>query len=330
MKIAGKIKKGSAWLLALTFMLSGMVGSTVQAASGIETDRVCSVSFVLDGDIEEEFIELKSLPVSVKLYRVAEVDVSGDYTALEGYEDLGLDGISSETTAADWEAMGKKASETVKALQAEPDAEGTLENGAGKIEGLAVGMYLVEADTIRSQEYEYKFTPYLLSLPNNYYSTDGNDEWVYDVTAGLKPGKESLLGSLVIDKTLNSYNTTLGPATFVFKVEAEKDHEILYSNVVSLVFDGTGTRSLTIDKLPAGAQVTVTEVYSGASYQLTTESSHTVTILTEGAEGSPVHVSFGNAYNGQLNGGASVVNRFTNEEGVWDWQPQTDSSADQN
>lgn len=157
MKIAGKIKKGSAWLLALTFMLSGMVGSTVQAASGIETDRVCSVSFVLDGDIEEEFIELKSLPVSVKLYRVAEVDVSGDYTALEGYEDLGLDGISSETTAADWEAMGKKASETVKALQAEPDAEGTLENGAGKIEGLAVGMYLVEADTIRSQEYEYKF-----------------------------------------------------------------------------------------------------------------------------------------------------------------------------
>ena len=47
-------------------------------------------------------------------------------------------------------------------------------------------------------------------------------------------------------------------------------------------------------------------------------------------EGSPVHVSFGNAYNGQLNGGASVVNRFTNEEGVWDWQQQTDSSADQN
>ena len=136
MKIAGKIKKGSAWLLALTFMLSGMVGSTVQAASGIETDRGCSVSFVLDGDIEEEFIELKSLPVSVKLYRVAEVDVSGDYTALEGYEDLGLDGISSETTAADWEAMGKKASETVKALQAEPDAEGILENGAGKMEGL--------------------------------------------------------------------------------------------------------------------------------------------------------------------------------------------------
>lgn len=330
MKIAGKIKKGSAWLLALTFMLSGLICSTVQAAAGIETDRVCSVSFVLDGDIEEEFIELKSLPVSVKLYRVAEVDASGRYTALKGYEELGLDKISSETTAADWEVMGKKASETAKELQAEPDAENTLENGAGRIEGLAVGMYLVEADAIRSQEYEYKFTPYLLSLPNNYYSAGGSDEWVYDVTAGLKPGKEALLGSLVIDKTLSSYNSTLGPATFVFKVEAEKDHEILYSNVVSLVFDGTGTKSLTIDKLPAGAQVTVTEVYSGASYKLTTEPSHTVTILTEGAEGSPVHVSFGNAYNGQLNGGASVVNRFTNEEGVWDWQPQTDSSADQN
>ena len=66
MKIAGKIKKGHAWLLALTFILSRMICSTVQAASGIEMDRVCSVSFVLDGDIEEEFAELKSLPVSVE------------------------------------------------------------------------------------------------------------------------------------------------------------------------------------------------------------------------------------------------------------------------
>ena len=55
--------------------------------------------------------------------------------------------MNSETTAADWESMAKKASETVKTLQAEPVSEGILENGAGKMEGLAVGMYLVEAET---------------------------------------------------------------------------------------------------------------------------------------------------------------------------------------
>lgn len=329
MKIAGKIKKARACFLALTLMLSGMICSTVQAAVGIETDRVCSVSFALDGDLEDEFSELKALPVPVKLYRVADVDVSGVYTALAGYEELGLENISDQTTAAEWEEMGKKASETTKALGIVPTAEGILENGTGKLEGLAAGMYLVEADTVLSAEYEYKFTPYLLSLPNNYYGSTGSDEWIYDVTTGLKPGKENRLGSLIIDKNLNSYNSTLGSTTFVFKIEGEKNYEIVYSNVVSMVFDGVGTKSVTINDLPAGARMIVTEVYSGASYQLTTEPSQTVKIIAEGEEGNPVHVVFGNEYNGKLNGGASVVNKFVNDEGVWDWQQQADSTGEQ-
>ena len=326
MKISGKIKKESARCLTLVLMLSGITCTAVQAAVEIETDRTCSVSFVLDADIENEFAELKELSVPVKLYRTADVDTSGVYTALEGYEDLGLEEIGSGTTAAQWEEMAEKASETVKELEAEPTAEGILETGEGTVGGLETGMYLVEAAAVISPEYEYRFTPYLLALPNNYYGTTGNDEWVYDVTTGLKPGRDPRQGSLVIDKTLNAYNSTLGSATFVFKVEGEKDNEIVYSNVFSVVFDGTGTKSISIDGLPAGAHMTVTEVYSGASYELTTEASKTAVIIADGGEGSPVHVSFGNTYNGQLNGGASVVNQFINNEGIWDWQQKADST----
>lgn len=328
MKNAGKIKKGSAWFLALTLMLPGMFGSTVQAAEKIDTGATCSVSFVLDGDLEDEFSELKELPVPVKLYKVANVNEAGVYTALDGYGELGLEDISDQTTAAEWEAMGKIASEAAKTLEAAPAAEITLENGEGTLTGLSVGMYLVETDTVVSDAYEYRFTPYLIALPNNYYGSTGDDTWVYDVTTGLKPGKESRLGSLQINKRLDAYNSTLGNASFVFQIEGVKDNEVVYSNVVSLVFDGPGTKSIVISDLPAGATITVTEIYSGASYKPVegTAITGSVEIVSE----QTVEVNFENTYSGQLNGGASVVNQFTvDEEGIWDWQQQADSSGNQ-
>ena len=42
---------------------------------------------------------------------------------------------------------------------------------------------------------------------------------MYDVSTGLKPEQTPRLGSLTIQKTLTSYNATLGNAAFVFQVE---------------------------------------------------------------------------------------------------------------
>src|SRR5699024_12349884 len=78
--------------------------------------------------------------------------------------------------------------------------------------------------TRRSSDLTYAFTPYLVSLPNNYFYTTGQDEWVYDVTAGMKPQQTPRYGSLVIRKTLTSYNATLGSATFIFQVERSEEH----------------------------------------------------------------------------------------------------------
>lgn len=332
MKITGKIKKTGAVVLTLILLTSGVAFSKVQASVGIEIDKSCSVTFQLDGTLEGEFGELNQLDIPVKLYKVADVEESGEYISLEGYEDLKLESISSETTAEEWSEKALKAVEIIENTEAVPTKEGIISSGSGKVEGLGVGMYLVKAETVFSDEYEYSFTPYLLSLPNNYYGTEGfeqDDSWVYDVITGLKPGRENRLGSLVIDKTLASYNATLGSTTFVFKVEGEKDGESVYSDVVSLVFDSAGTKSVTIQDLPAGATFTITEIYSGASYEVTSEPSKTVTIIADGEEGSPVHAAFSNDYNGQMNGGSSVVNHFTNNEGVWEWQQQTDSTGTQ-
>ena len=327
MKRKKRMKRGIALALVLTF--STMILFQVQAAISIDTERQCSVTFELDSS----YPELNELTIPVHLYQAADVNEYGEYQMREGFENLRLDTISSETTAQEWEEKAQEAAKIVEEQQIVPAASGEIVNGMGKIDGLAVGMYLVAAESVQSPSSIYTFTPYLLSLPNHYYPDGQKDIWVYDVTAGLKPGQEDRYGDLEIDKTLISYNASLGEATFVFSIEAEKDGKIVYSDVVSVVFDGTGTKSIVIRNLPAGAKVTVTEVYSGASYERTTEESQTVEIAAD----SIAKTAFENEYNHQMNGGTSVVNHFaytvpeeksgsTRRESTWDWEQQTDST----
>ena len=91
----------------------------------------------------------------------------------------------------------------------------------------------------------------------------GTDEWLYDPVIGLKAEREEQYGSLIIEKTLSSYNESLGSVDFVFQVEADKNGEAVRSTVERIRFNGAGTQSVVVDRIPVGAQVTVTEVYSG-------------------------------------------------------------------
>ena len=330
-----RIRQGGAVMLALALAWQTGLVSHVTAATAVETGRECSVTVELDGSSEE----LKSLSIPVKLYRVAEVSESGNYTMLPGYESLKLSEVDSDTSAQEWEEKAKTASDLVKEQTPEADAELTITGGTGTEDGLPTGMYLVEAEEVQSPEYTYTFSPFLLSLPNNYYGSGGSDDWVYDVTTGLKPDQEERLGDLEIEKTLTSYNATVGGATFVFSVEAVKEDEVVYSDVVSVAFDRAGTRQILVEDIPAGSEVTVTEVYSGSSYENTGAASQTVEILADGTAGSPVQVSFTNTYDHGLNGGSGVVNHFdyTEEEGAreagqsgsgtWEWNQLRDNTA---
>ena len=326
MKMTGSIKKKGAAALAFVLVLSAGL-SSVYGAPGIETGRSCSLSFELDGQYEE----LNQTPVPVHLYRVAEVEETGEYAPLAGYESLELGTVSDSTTAEQWEALAQEAVSLTDTLGAEPEASLTIRpdtegTPSGLAEDLPTGMYLIEAETVRTAEYSYEFAPYLVSLPNNYYYTTGDDAWVYDVTTGLKPEQTPRYGSLVIEKTLTSYNATLGDAVFVFQVEGTRDHTQVISDVVSLNFDGTGTKRVEIAGIPAGTAVTVTEIYGGSNYDVTSSGTQTAVIVADGEEGAPATVSFTNEYNGGRNPGSGIVNHFAYTDGVWDWEQQTDSS----
>lgn len=181
----------------------------------------------------------------------------------------------------------------------------------------------------KSARYEYSFDPILLALPSRstgetYVNEEGvsnetsnvDIDWQQNVKILLKAERERLLSSLEIVKLLDKYETK-DPATFIFQVEATLTEDTaegpvttkVYSNVISLVFDSksTGTEKYTIENLPAGAEVTVTEAYSGANYKVTSEREQTATIEAN----KVASVSFSNTYNDTYHGGGSVRNEYT-------------------
>ena len=91
-------------------------------------------------------------------------------------------------------------------------------------------------------------------------------------------------------------------------------------------FNGAGTQSVVVDRIPVGAQVTVTEVYSGASYTPEGEVVQKATIvaqqLVDAGQAVAATVSFNNKYDDRLIPGTGVVNLFAppQEEGDdWNW-----------
>ena len=132
------------------------------------------------------------------------------------------------------------------------------------------------------------------------------------------------LGELEIVKTLSRFAAS-ETATFVFQIEGVKDGKTVYSNVTTLDFTGPGTKSVVVEGIPVGAQVTVTEVYSGARYKLTSEESQQTVILSPEVEGAPASVTFTNDYGDSGKGGHGILNTFDAvEDGegyAWDeWQ----------
>ena len=321
----------SACALALAVTISGLTLPGAYAANAVDTGKTdCSIEFNLSknvygsGENATDFAELSTLPIQVKLYKVATITETGAYNAVTGFEELNLDSISNETSAADWEEKAVKAKEVIDKNTTSPTATAVLNGGTGKAEGLATGMYLIVPQEVQSPYYTYSFKENLISLPNNYYDptqSGSSDAWVYNLigtnAVGLKPDRQERKGSLKIIKTLESYNETSGGATFVFNVEVKKLDGTVTNNVYKIAFDGKRSSSRVIENLPAGATITVTEVYSGANYELelTSPSDGKTTIVAD----NEVSVSFTNAHNGGQNGGSGIENHFYNNEGTTDW-----------
>lgn len=320
-----RLKQGSTFLLAvaLTFPLLTLPGA--KAASAINTGQKCSIEFDISGNSSE----LLSASIPVNLYKVASVDESGNYTATGAFSKLDLSSVSADNLDAAAATWAERAAEAKKLLKddTEPTTT-TLTQGRGTATGLDTGLYLVDTPKVITPNYTYTFTPYLVSLPtNNYYSGNGaSDDWIYDLTkeynsaVGLKPEQHVRYGNLVINKELVDHNATFGNnATFVFQIDITTLDKKKETRIEELTFSAAGSHSVTIEKIPAGYHVKVTEVYSGASYELASAKSQETDIIanpekeTE-VEFRPAEVSFINKHDGRTNGGYGVKNNFKLDE----------------
>lgn len=320
-----RLKQGSTFLLAvaLTFPLLTLPGA--KAAIAINTGQKCSIEFDISGNSSE----LLSASIPVNLYKVASVDESGNYTATDAFSKLDLSSVSADNLDAAAATWAERAAEAKKLLKddTEPTTT-TLTQGRGTATGLDTGLYLVDTPKVITPNYTYTFTPYLVSLPtNNYYSGNGaSDDWIYDLTkeynsaVGLKPEQHVRYGNLVINKELVDHNATFGNnATFVFQIDITTLDKKKETRIEELTFSAAGSHSVTIEKIPAGSHVKVTEVYSGASYELASAKSQETDIIanpekeTE-VEFRPAEVSFINKHDGRTNGGYGVKNNFKLDE----------------
>lgn len=317
-----RLKQGTTFLLALALAFPLLTLPGARAANAIDTDRKCSVAFNVSGEDNE--LTDTGTDITVNLYKVADVDVSGNYTATKDFTGLDVSSVRADNNdaASEWATRAKEAQKLLKD-SVNPTATVTLAAGTGSLADLATGLYLVDTPEVVTTNYTYTFTPYLVSLPTNNYYSNGNDTWIYDLTkeynsaVGLKPEEHARYGDLKINKTLAHHNATTGKkATFVFKIEITPLKGKTETRIESLDFEAAGDSSVTITKIPAGAKVKVTEVYSGASYKLTSVNDQTATIVAtdRGSTNTPASVSFTNDIDDNMNGGYGVKNNFKLDE----------------
>ena len=319
-----KLKKGYiAGVLTLLLVIAALGLPTAYGAGAIDTQAECSITLQV-GEGTQFKEDLSELTLQASLYRVADISETGLYTVRGAYEELNLSDIDDTTTAAVWQEKSETADRIVEDKMMTPDYSLEMAGGVGSLTGITQGMYLIKVAAVQNDLYEYSFIPFLISVPNNlYYQTEPQDDsWVYDVTADIKPEQTPRKGAIEIVKTVSVHNANMGTAMFVFQSDAvDMNGENVYSNVAGISFDAAGTKSIRVDGIPAGSTVTVTEIYSGSSYELVSGApTQTAVIAADDAQ----TVEFVNTYNEQLIPGTGTVNHFDKDDtdaqnNGWKW-----------
>lgn len=312
MNIQNRGRQLAAGLLTLALCFSIMLTlMTASAAGGPDLGALCSLTVTTN----EEYAEFREQKIPMRLYRVADVNGDGSYTPTEGFAGLELSGFRIDSAAQAVAELTDQAEAAVKAGDLTPQYRLQMENGTASIEDVPSGLYLLRSETAYAERYEYTAMPILVQLPEITTGV-GEPEWIYDAEIVVKQLQTQRLGDLTISKTLEEYEPALGTATFVFQVEAALDGEIVYSNVETMFFDAAGTRTVTVDRLPVGAELTVQEVYSGAAYKPLGSESWTGSMTADG-----VSAAFTNTYNGSIVTGAGIQNHYAYQEG-FGWTPE--------
>lgn len=335
-----------------------------------ESTRGGSITLDMSEKVFSEDLKAYGATFDVDLYHVATVDANGIYTATEAFSAIAdqiaaiglntdmraltdaIEGIifpKSEEDDENGEA-GEAAEPVSPTRTVEGSVGGTITFGADQL-----GLYLIVPHEAESLEYLYTFSSMLLSVPalgtdydaehgrepsNSEEGEDGEATqqpqehlpWQYDYNVFLKAERHKLTGRIVIEKSLLTWNQTLGAVKFVFEVTAtDKDGIVVFSDVVTLEFDGPVTKRATVKGIPAGTTVTVKEVYSGGSYEIredpNNQGTYQIVPVSREENGPPV-ASFTNDYDDTIIPSIGVVNHFEGDGNGWNWS-QPDDNSDQ-
>lgn len=278
--------------------------------------------------------ELQAAEVKVHLYRTASVSAEGKFTALGDFAGVSGFDLSDVSTAAKLEELAKVATSVLAKKQTKADAEITLKEQSGRAsavaENLATGLYLLTADDVVTDNSKFVFQPVLVALPQ-----DGNTFWQYLMAVTLKYENDAKESKIIIEKELdNWYDINSGydiplHTMFVFEVTAVYNEKTVYNDVLSLDFTEPGKKQIVVEGLPVGADVTVTEVYSGGEYQLKTgDKTQTLKVKGPDFDDDPEEFTdwtvfyFENTLNRRLIVTGGVVNYYEKfGEGWHSWVP---------
>ncbi len=380
--------------------------------------KSCTVTVTVAGDSGPGATELPPI-LAYDLYKVLDIkeddhydtfvfdlaqplEVNGTKYHLEAYSGEEADSVYlSGIQTSDWEAIAVYYADKLKNKELENPVKRGQVGDDKTLTGVEKGLYLLvpvdgregaelemEDDgqgpysIVRTDQYEYHFTPQLLTLPLTTTEADEtsvhidgyvidedaeptptpsgepaptatptphmtSDYWVDNVKVSLKYSYKLNFGELLIIKNLPDYEYVLEdgeelktPVTFVFEVVAKnpKTGEVVFNYVTSMTFDAQGTQQELIKRIPVGSEVTVTEVYSGASYKPEPEDSDVVdgliikALLSEDddePDDNTATAEFTNKYEPSQKHGYGIKNEFSKENDGWHWvEPEEDDGGD--
>lgn len=272
--------------------------------------------------------EVGDVSLKVNIYRIATGSKDADYDTynytfdVPAFSKLGEGYDPTTMTSDSWQSMAEAAKTIVEEDSVSPDAMAPV---GEKISGLADGVYLALIPDAESERYSFTFTPALVAVPGK-VGTDGAPvyntaygSWTNDVSAVVKWSMTQRYGSLRIDKTVTNFSGE--PATFTFRVVDTETGGEKYENYAMVIYTSEGVQSDTINRIPAGMNVTVTEVDGGAQYQAVSTAGETIDIKADGE----VSVSFTNVPNDSGKSGHGIENHFVFDESYngGDWRLET-------
>jgi len=324
--------------MAAVVAVAGFGAYRAQAAGKIDENKKCTITITVpetytasDQSSISNLITKYNGMITVNLYKVADIDAGGNIeSAITGldFSDLQKDDVTVEKV----KELANSAYDKIDKEANHPTVQFNPIDKKSEPIDIERGLYLYVLEPCKNDRYKFTSDKYLVAVPSSNYigqstkvdengnvvKTDSSDDWNYDVTIALKTFAEERKGDLVIEKTLTTFDESLGTADFVYSVVAKLDGKTVHNNVYTISFNGAGTQSIKIEDIPATAEVTVTEVYSGASYTLKTDNTVTATIVAKdavNAEHPEAKASFTNDFDNHLIvGGISVTNEFTYDE----------------